>query len=52
MTQALLITEGKEDGFFARVFGQDRELREGVRSVLESTELWDRLQLLSGRTSS
>lgn len=32
-----------EDGFMARVFGQDTQLRVGVRSVLQSTTLWDRL---------
>lgn len=37
-----------EDGFFAQVFGQDRELRSSVRKVLESTELMTRLQIVGG----
>jgi hypothetical protein len=37
-----------EDGFFAQVFGQDRELRSSVRTVLESTELMTRLRTVGG----
>ncbi len=41
-----------EDGFMAQVFGQDRPLRTGVRSVLQSTTLWERLTFVTGYIGS